>query len=882
MLQENARAIYLHDYQVPDFLVDEVHLQFELQQEQTYVNARLNLRRNPQAEPAAHELHLSGEDLELLRIELNDQPLTADDYQQTDTQLIIRQVPQTFTLFTRVCIHPESNTLLEGLYCSDQLFCTQCEAEGFRRITFYPDRPDVMAEFTTTIIADKARYPVLLSNGNLIRTEDLDDGRHLCSWHDPFKKPCYLFALVAGDLAHKQDCFTTCSGREIQLSIYTEAENIDRCDHAMQSLKKAMRWDEKRFGREYDLDLYMIVAVNSFNMGAMENKGLNIFNSKYVLARPETATDKDYQGIEAVIAHEYFHNWSGNRITCRDWFQLSLKEGFTVYRDQEFSSDMGLRAVKRIEDVSLLRTHQFAEDSSPMAHPIRPDSYIEINNFYTVTVYEKGAEVVRMMARILGQEAFRKGTDLYFERYDGQAVTTEDFVRSMEEASGVDLTQFRLWYSQAGTPVLHISTYYDDEKKQFTLEVKQQLPDTPGQSNKQPMHIPLAIGLLNAVGQDIPSNQEGRKTSSCTSRILDVRQSEQSFTFSAVEEKPVISLLRGFSAPVKLEYPRSDAERMFLIMHDHDDFSRWDATQSLILSLVEQLLARPRHEWPKQLEEGFFACWRTILQETQTDAALRADMLSLPAETWLGDQQQPIDVDGISAARQFLMRSLAQHLQADFLHSYHQYQDSQAYAPDPPAIARRALKNTCLAYLVESEDKEALELAYQQYLQASNMTDKMAALSALSHTRSQQRQDAMQHFEQQWAHDPLVMDKWFMLQASTKRDDALQQVKQLLSHPAFSIENPNKVRSLIGVFCNANRVAFHAIDGSGYEFAYEQILRLNPINPQIGARLARVFSPWRRFDTKRQALMKASLQNMLDHADLNKAIFEVVEKSLND
>jgi aminopeptidase N len=737
-----------------------------------------------------------------------------------------------------------------------------------------------MARFSTTIIANRAEFPVLLANGNCVNERSLEDGRHLVCWKDPFPKPCYLFAMVAGDLRFQQDSFTTLSGREVDLRIYVEPENIDKCDHAMNSLKKAMTWDEQRYGREYDLDIYMIVAVNDFNMGAMENKGLNIFNSKYVLARADTATDSDYQGIEGVIAHEYFHNWTGNRITCRDWFQLSLKEGLTVYRDQEFSADMGSRGVKRIDDVRLLRSHQFAEDAGPMAHPVRPDSYIEINNFYTVTVYEKGAEVVRMQANLLGPVLYREATDLYFQRHDGEAVTTDDFVRCMEDASGRDLSQFRLWYSQSGTPVVEVETEYREQDGSYRLNFRQYCPVTPGQQHKQPLHIPIEIALLDREGKELPLRLDDEVEAQGTQRLLELTEEDQQFTFIGLKDKPIPSLLRGFSSPVKLLYSASDEELMFLMARDTDPFNRWDASQALAQRTLLRLVDDYRGSNPLVLDRGLVSAFETALINESADKALISEILRLPSESTLGDQMAVVDVEAIHHVRQWLKHALASRLHPHLLSVYQRNSSRAPYDITPASIARRRLRNLALDYLMQLNDPQIHALCYEQFEKADNMTDVMAALSALSCTACPQRELALDAFEKRWIGEPLVMDKWFSVQANSSLPGTLQRVEALMGHAAFSLRNPNKVRSLIGVFCSMNINAFHNSDGSGYAFLADQVIALDRLNPQIAARMIRTMSRWRRYDAHRQGLMRIQLERVLSHADISKDVYEIASKSL--
>ena len=873
----SPRAIHLADYRPPPFLVDSIRLQVDLRERATRVRADLAVRRNP-AVPGAQgsALRLSGERLALRSVAMDGRALGPDEYGVDDESLAVHAVPDAFTLQTEVEIVPEDNTALEGLYTSGSMYCTQCEAEGFRRITYYPDRPDVMARFTTTVVADKARCPVLLSNGNPVAAGDLDAGRHFVTWEDPFPKPSYLFALVAGDLRCIEDRYVTASGREVKLRIYVEPENVDKCEHAMRSLQQAMRWDEERFGREYDLDVYMIVAVNDFNMGAMENKGLNVFNAKFVLARPDTATDRDFLGIQGVIAHEYFHNWTGNRITCRDWFQLSLKEGLTVFRDQEFSADMGSRGVKRVEDVRLLRANQFAEDAGPMAHPVRPDSYIEINNFYTVTVYEKGAEVVRMQANLLGPETFRRAMDLYFARHDGRAVTTDDFVRCMEDASGRDLGQFRRWYSQAGTPELEVSDDYDAEQRTYTLSVRQSCPPTPGQPDKEPLHIPCAVGLLDAQGADLLLRLAGEGAPGIATRVLELREPEEVFRFVDVPCRPTPSLLRGFSAPVKVRYDYGDESLMFLMAHDSDGFNRWDAAQLL----AQRVILRRVEDPAAPLPAGFIGAFRQALTDARADRALLAEVLTLPSESYLADQMAQVDVDRIHRAREAVKTELATGLRDDLLAVHAACTDAGPYDIEPASIGRRSLRNLALGYLMQTPDAEVAELCLGQYRTAHNMTDRMAALALIADSELPERAPVLADFRAHWQHDPLVMDKWFTVQATARHAETLARVRALLADPAFSIRNPNKVRSLIGAFATGNPVRFHAADGSGYGFLVDRVLELDPANPQIAARLLRALSRWRRFDPARQALMRGQLERVAGTAGLSKDVYEIAARSL--
>ena len=880
MKDSTPRSIRLADYRPPPYLIDHVSLRFDLRETGTRVFSFMRLRRNPASE-VTESLLLHGEGLDLQWLAIDSMRLGENEYRVDSEGLHLPAPPEQFELSSEVIIAPEANTALEGLYRSGGMFCTQCEAEGFRRITWFLDRPDVMTVFDVRIEADRERYPMLLSNGNPGATGERPDGRHFAEWHDPHPKPCYLFALVAGDLKHIEERFTTASGREVRLRIHVEPHNIDKCEHAMRSLVAAMRWDEEHYGREYDLDVFNIVAVDDFNMGAMENKGLNVFNSKYVLARPDTATDADFQGIEGVVAHEYFHNWTGNRITCRDWFQLSLKEGLTVYRDQEFSADMGSRPVKRIEDVRLLRTHQFAEDAGPMAHPVRPQSYIEINNFYTLTVYEKGAEVVRMQARLLGPKRFREAMDRYFERFDGQAVTTDDFVACMEAASGRDLGQFRHWYDYAGTPVLHIQDSYDARKRRYTLKIRQEVPDTPGQHDKPPFHIPFAIGLLDGEGRDIPLRY-GEIDSDGGSLLLELREREEVFVFDDIEERPVPSLLRGFSAPVKIDYDWSEEQLLHLMAYDSDGFNRWDAGQTLLRQVILRMVAQRQEGASMSVPEALIGALRTALFDEQAEQALIAEVLTLPAIGYLGDFMAVVDVDGLHAAREHLKRTVASALREDLLMRYEQLRETGEYRIEAAAIGRRRLKNTLLSWLASLENDDAVfQLLLDQYGAQHNMTDVMAALSLIADSGRPEREDILADFARRWATEPLVMDKWFSVQAMAVRPDTLAQVRALMDHLAFSLTNPNRVRALIGAFVNGNPVGFHAADGNGYAFLAEQVLALDPLNPQIAARLARALARWRRYDEQRQQHAQEALRRMIS-AGVSRDVYEIASRSLEE
>ena len=884
MRTEQPKMIHLKDYQAPDYLIDETHLTFELYEDHTLVHAQLVMRRNPASGAGLPPLVLDGQQLELLNLALDDRELSAADYQLSESHLTLQPTQERFVIDSSVRIHPESNTALEGLYKSSGMFCTQCEAEGFRKITYYLDRPDVMSKFTTTVSAEQHSYPVLLSNGNPIATGSEGDGRHWATWEDPFMKPAYLFALVAGDLWCVEDSFTTMSQREVALRIYVEPENIDKVQHAMDSLKKSMKWDEEVYGREYDLDIFMIVAVNDFNMGAMENKGLNIFNSSCVLAKAETATDAAHQRVEAVVAHEYFHNWSGNRVTCRDWFQLSLKEGFTVFRDSEFSADMNSRTVKRIEDVAYLRTHQFAEDAGPMAHPVRPDAYMEISNFYTLTIYEKGSEVLRMIHTLLGAETFRKGSDLYFARHDGQAVTCDDFVKAMEDASGVDLTQFKRWYTQAGTPRLEVSESYDAAANSYRLQFRQSCPATPGQAEKLPFVIPVELALLDAEGRELPLQLVGEDQPTGTSRVLQVTQAEQAFTFLNLEAKPLPSLLRGFSAPVKLSFPYSRDQLMFLMQHDSDGFNRWEAGQQLSVQVLQELIGQHQRGEALVLDQRLVSALRTVLENHELDQAMVAEMLSLPGEGYLTEIAEVADVDAIHAAREFARSELAEALFEPLWARYQANRElsrSTAYVAESTHFARRSLQNIALSYLMLTGKAEVLAACLEQFEVCDNMTERLAALAVLVNSPFlSERDEALKTFAEHFKDNALVMDQWFSVQAASTLPGGLARVQALMQHPAFTMKNPNKVRALIGAFAGQNLVNFHAADGSGYRFLADQVISLNASNPQIASRQLGPLTRWRKYDASRQALMKAELERILASGELSSDVFEVVSKSL--
>lgn len=856
---------YLSEYKKPDFTITTVDLNFDLNDGITHVTSKLHIKRQGEHQSP---LVLNGKDMTLISVLLNGKK---KEYDLSDETLTINDVPDEFDLVIENDIDPASNTALEGLYVSNGMFCTQCEAQGFRRITYFLDRPDVMATFKVRIEGFKANYPILLSNGNEVERGEAENGRHFVVWDDPFPKPCYLFALVAGNLACVEDHFTTQSGMDVTLRIFAEEQDLDKCPHAMDSLKKSMKWDEDVYGLEYDLNIFNIVAVSHFNMGAMENKSLNIFNTKCVLAKAETATDTDFSFVEAVVAHEYFHNWTGNRVTCRDWFQLSLKEGLTVFRDHEFSADMGSRAVTRISDVRTLRQHQFAEDSGPMAHPVRPESYIEINNFYTMTVYEKGSEVIRMMHRLLGAEKYRKAMDLYFERHDGQAVTCEDFVCAMEDGSGVDLTQFRLWYSQAGTPEVSVKSNFDAATKKYQLTFNQSVPDTPGQTDKEPMHIPIELGLIDRFGQELLPGG---------TIMLNFKEAEQTFTFEGLENKPVPSILRGFSAPIKLNHDLDSDELIFLIGFDTDSFNRWEASQTIATNIILSIKDGLKTGDTVELDNKYVEAMRVVLKDSSLDKAFIGELLALPSEGVLGQKKTPVDVDGIHKTRKLVVKGLATALKEEFLTTYRECLTDELYEFTPEATGRRRLKNMVLGYLMEIADEGIFTLCRDQFYSSNNMTDEIAAFSFLVDSESPDREKVINDFYDKWQADQLVLDKWFSAQAMSTRADVLDQMDNLNNHKDFDLKTPNRVRSLISVFCGLNQVSFHDKSGRGYQFLARNIKALDPLNPQIAAGLAKQLTRWKSFDEGRQKLMIATLEDILKQEGLSKHVYEIVSKSL--
>jgi aminopeptidase N len=875
------QPVRLKDYRPSAFVIDTVDLTFELDEAQTTVKSRLSIRRNPAVADPAAPLELDGDALELVSLAIDGERLGANRYRLTsEGGLVIDGVPEAFTLDVETRINPQNNTALSGLYVSGGNFCTQCEPEGFRRITYFIDRPDVTARYTTTIVADKRHCPVLLSNGNPSGSGDVENGRHWAKWVDPHPKPSYLFALVAGDLVAVRDRFTTKSGHQVALAIWVRRGDEDKCAHAMASLKKAMRWDEEVFGLEYDLDVFNIVAVSDFNMGAMENKGLNIFNTRYVLAKPETATDTDYQNIEAVIAHEYFHNWTGNRVTCRDWFQLSLKEGLTVFRDQEFSADQGSRAVRRIGEVRTLRAIQFPEDDGPLAHPVRPDSYIRIDNFYTPTVYNKGAELVRMIHTLVGKDGFRRGMDLYIRRHDNQAATIEDFVAAMQDAGGVDLSRFKPWYAQAGTPEITVKDRWDEASHCYELDVAQKVPPTPGQPNKSPMLTPLAIGLLGADGSELPTRLEGETESRQGTRVLALSAERESFRFVDLATEPVPSLLRGFSAPVKLKGVPLDRLK-FLAVHDPEPFARWEAGQEVATrALLDRVAALCRGGAPTPLDADIVAAIKQTLAAAARDPAFAAEALALPSEAFLADRMAVVDVDAVHTAREAARAEIGRALATEFATAYQELADPGPYLIDGGSIGRRALRNASLAHIAAADPEKGAALAKAQFDAAANMTDVLAGLAVLADLDRPERTAALAHFFAVWSHDPLVVDKWFSLQARSSLPDTAARVRALAAHPAFERRNPNRVRALVGAFAQGNQVRFHDASGAGYVFLADEVIAIDPSNPTTAARLVQPLCAWRRHHPTRQALMQRELERVLGVPNLSKNTHEMVSKSL--
>ena len=881
MKNDTPLVHHLSDYQSPKFEITSLDLTFDLQPTKTVVSSLLkivNLEKLTQ-------LELDGEGLILLSVRLNGEDIIQSCQVTPEKLLVPLPGLVNFELIIETEISPQDNTALEGLYRTSGNYCTQCEAEGFRKITYFMDRPDVLTLFTTKIIADKTANSVLLSNGNLIESGDLPDNKHYAIWQDPFKKPCYLFALVAGNLECIQDKYVTLDNREVDLRIYVEPKNIDKCEHAMTSLKKSMQWDEARFGLIYDLDIYMIVAVDDFNMGAMENKGLNVFNSKFVLAKPETATDIDYEGIEAVIGHEYFHNWTGNRVTCRDWFQLTLKEGLTVFRDQEFTADMLSPVVKRIEDVKRLRTNQFPEDAGPMSHPIQPQSYIEMNNFYTMTVYEKGAEVVRLYHSLLGEDGFRKGMDLYFQRHDGQAVTVNDFRQAMADANQVDLSQMHEWYIQNGTPVLSVQTEYNEKQKSLKIHLQQAIPAL--KETFRPMLMPIKIALFSKEGGsfDLKVGFEGQQNVSILPKkseaLITLTESAQTFTFEGLEHSPVVSILRGFTSPVILEFEQSDEDLASLIKFDTDSFVQWESMQKLALREIKRNVKAYEEGQTLALSAHYLEAFSGVLNNHALDNALRALALTLPDLTYIGEQYKQINVDAVYHVYRWVKKELVRHLSSAFESLYTQLVNtSSVYRYQKEDIANRKLKNVCLQYLMELDG--FIHVGLTQFKNSDNMTDTLAALESLSHTEGEERSQSLEAFYNQWKNDALVLDKWFALQSAAHHADTLLQVKGLIEHKDFSYTNPNRVRSVLGVFGRLNMLGFHMANGEGYRFLADQVVKLDSINPQVAARIVAPFTHWQRFDNHRQQLMKNALNTILNSKNLSKDVYEIVSKTLKD
>jgi len=892
------QVINLKDYTPPAFLVSTIALDVDIRDAQVTIRATLRIARNAAHGRKDAPLVLDGESLDLVSASIDSRALQPSEFTVDETQLTIAKVPEAFTLETVVRFDPWKNTALEGLYATANGLVTQCEAEGFRHITYFIDRPDVMSTYSVTLCGDAQRFPRLLANGNLVASGDGvpagwfagSGGRtspsHWARWEDPFPKPCYLFAMVAAKLDVLEDTFTTRSGKKALLQIYVEPGKLDQAGFAMQSLKKCMQWDEEVFGLELDLERFMIVAVSDFNAGAMENKGLNIFNTKYILARSDTATDIDYFGVDKVVAHEYFHNWTGNRVTCRDWFQLSLKEGLTVYRDQEYSADEYSRPVVRIQEARDLRNRQFPEDAGPMAHPVRPESYVEINNFYTATVYDKGAEVVRMYAAMLGKEGFRKGMDLYFQRHDGQAVTCDDFRAAMADANKADLAQFGRWYSQSGTPVVECTAKYDAKQETYTLTLRQSCPPTPGQEAKEPFVIPFAVGLVDLDGRDLAINIDSKSlfqaanSNGARTAVLAFTQAEQSFVFRQVPEQPVPSLLRGFSAPVHVRYDYTDAELTHLMAYDSDAFNRWEAGQTLAMRILHAGVEAARREREVAVPTGFIEAMGRVISDGSRDPAFAAECLQLPSESYLAECMDVADPDAIHAARMRVLREIATKYRTRFEGAFRHFSVPGPYSPDAASAGRRALRNAALGYVSTLDDATSRALAFLEFRRAENMTDAMAALTCLANSAGAERDRALSMFHDKWKDEALVIDKWFKVQATSWLPGTLERVKQLAAHPSFDLKNPNRARSLVHAFALENPLHFHAADGSGYAWVAEQVLALDKLNPQVASRLARAFDRWRKYDDGRQAHARNALESIANAKDLSGNVGEVVRRAL--
>ena len=868
---------YLKDYKKPDYKIRTVDLTFDLDEQNTTVKSVLHLVADYDVPKGGHPLVLDGRELELKSIKIDGEAVDERAYSLDDESLTIYNPPADFKLEIETVIHPKANTKLEGLYVSNGTFCSQNEPEGFRRITYFLDHPDVMSVYTTTLIADKSKYPVMLSNGNPIKEETLPDGKTAVTWFDPFPKPCYLFCVVVGDLGSIHDTYTTKSGRLVKLGLYVEHGEEPKAKWGLESLKRAMKWDEDVYGLEYDLDLFNIVAVSDFNMGAMENKGLNLFNSSCALADPVTATDTDFAHVEGVIAHEYFHNWSGDRVTARDWFNLSLKEGLTVYRDQEFSRDMRGRTLGRINDVFALRTFQFPEDAGPLAHSVRPESYVEINNYYTATVYDKGAEVIRMYERLLGKETFIKGNQLYFERHDGQAVTIDDYAKCMEDVSGKDLTLFKRWYSQAGTPTVYAEGKYDGKTKTYTLTLRQETKPTPNQPEKLPFVIPLGIGLIGKDGKDMPLQLQGEKEPQGTSRVIVLDKDSEVFTFVNVAEQPVLSGNRDFTAPIHFVMDYTDAERLHQARCDSDLFNRWDAFQQYGVEQILNMVKDIQNGKEPTLPEAYFDVWESYLTDKTLDKGFVARAITLPQENYLADQMDVVDVDAIHKARYFVKQAIAKRFEKELRAVYDENNSDAEYTPSPEQSARRALKNMALSFLGDLGTNN--ELVEKQYAQANNMTDKLAAMNIASNSKNPKREAIMDDFYQTYKNEKAAVNKWIFTNACADRPDAVNVVRKLLTHPAFNIKNPNNVRSLMGGFAY-NQTEFHKLDGSGYDFAVEMAYKMDDMNPQMAAHMVKPLTRWKRFDAKRQEMMKKALEKVLEKKNLSKNVYELVTKSL--
>ncbi|WP_413568221.1 aminopeptidase N [Bdellovibrio sp. HCB117] len=867
--------IYLKDYKGPAFSVDSINLDFVINEDFCRVIAKSKMNRTEEGA----ELRLNGVELKLVSVKIDGTPLKADQYQITEEELIIPSTPKKFELEIETELQPQHNTSLEGLYKSNGIFCTQCEAQGFRKITYFLDRPDVMTSYSVTIEADKKKYPVLLSNGDRIKIEDLGNGRHKAFWRDPHKKPCYLFALVAGDLGVIRDTFTTSSGRTVNLEVYAVHGKQERCWHAMESLKKSMKWDEETFGLEYDLNDYMIVAIDDFNAGAMENKGLNIFNSRLVLADSNSATDVDFHSIESVVAHEYFHNWTGNRVTLRDWFQLSLKEGLTVFRDQEFSADMTDRGVQRIEDVDALRTGQFAEDAGPNAHPVRPESCMAVDNFFTMTIYEKGSEVIRMMQTIVGRKGFRKGMDEYFKRHDGQAVTTEDFAAAIAEPNGKDFTQFKRWYNQSGTPVVHVTEAYDQNKGEYTLSLEQSCPPTPNQPHKEPFHIPLMMGLLDKNGKELALNCDKIQVNTDGKNLIELKERKETFVFKGLKERPVLSILREFSAPINLRWEASEDDLYFLMEKDTDSFNRREMAQKLGLNLLHNLIARHREGAPLTIDNRYLNALSATIRDADMDPSFKAKMLQIPSHAILAQEEEVLDSEAFHNARTTLRTAIARENRTQLLDIYHKYHGVDPKSHDPKVFGHRALKNQALHYLAELHDPEILTIANKQYWEAQNMTDRMTALMILADTESEFRDKALSNFYNNWKNDSVVINKWFTAQATTTRKQTLEDVKALTKHPAFNITNPNNVYSLLRAF-GANIVRFNDPKTDAYEFYADKILEIDAKNPQVAARLCAAFNFVKKLDPVMKEKAIKQIKRMVAVESLSKNSRELLQSSI--